>query len=330
VTYYQGRLEEGLRYFSEGADILLEIGDVHAAAISMSNMAAIANEMSDFEQGVRHIRRALDLQRQLDLRRDLPSTLINLGEATRELGRNDESREAFAEAFAVSRDNGDMVMYALALHGLAVLEYVEDDIRGAAARLLESIELLAEMDDPHSMVENAHLAALLWLSCERWEDSAAIIAANVHLSAELGIGVLDRRQAKLDEMNATAREALGEERFAEAQAVGAAMDIGTLARRIEAVSRAIVGPTHAPVKVEVPEATGSRPAVEHRLTARELDILRLLAAGKSTSDMAGELFVSSRTITTHVAHVLEKLGVPNRTAAVAVAMREGLVREDRD
>ena len=62
-----------------------------------------------------------------------------------------------------------------------------------------------------------------------------------------------------------------------------------------------------------------------RLSDRELDVLRLVAAGYSSREVADALFISPRTATTHVEHILTKLGVNSRSAAVAVAMREGLV-----
>ena len=326
VTYFQGRLEESLRYFSDGHDILVELGDVNSAAVSVSNMGAIAAELGDFDRAEQHARRALALQRQVNSQRDIPSTLINLGESCREQGKQQEAREAFAEAIRIARENEDRNMVALALHGAAVLEYAEGDVRTSAAQVLESIELLKAINDPHSMVENAHLVALLCLETERFADAAVVIAANNHLSEELGIGLLDARQGKIVQMTATAKAALGDERFTEAQTAGRAMDLDALTRRIERVARAIVGPRHDPVRVDLPAPDAEADAgVEHRLTDRELEILRLLAAGKSTSDIAGELFVSTRTITTHVAHILEKLDLPNRTAAVAYAMREGLV-----
>jgi DNA-binding NarL/FixJ family response regulator len=176
------------------------------------------------------------------------------------------------------------------------------------------------------MVENAHLVALLCLESGRMEDAAEIIAANIGLSEALGIGLLDARQGKIAEMTATARAALGDARFREAEIAGQAMDIDVLTRRIALVARGIVGPRQAPVSVDLlPMAPVDAPGTTHRLTERELEILRLLAAGRSTAEIAEELFVSARTVTTHVAHILEKLQMPNRTAAVAYAMREGLV-----
>jgi DNA-binding NarL/FixJ family response regulator len=61
------------------------------------------------------------------------------------------------------------------------------------------------------------------------------------------------------------------------------------------------------------------------LTTRELEILRLLGAGKSNKEIAAELPISERTARTHVSNILAKLKLTSRTHAALWAVREGLV-----
>lgn len=61
------------------------------------------------------------------------------------------------------------------------------------------------------------------------------------------------------------------------------------------------------------------------LSARELDVLRLVAEGLSNRDTAARLFVSEATVKSHLIHVFSKLGVDSRTAAVAAARAAGLI-----
>ena len=61
------------------------------------------------------------------------------------------------------------------------------------------------------------------------------------------------------------------------------------------------------------------------LTQREHEILKLIAAGKSLPEIAKELYLGLTTVKTHVQHLYEKLGVSDRAAAVASAMRRGLI-----
>lgn len=61
------------------------------------------------------------------------------------------------------------------------------------------------------------------------------------------------------------------------------------------------------------------------LTSRELEVLRLVGAGKANKEIASELVISERTARTHVSNVLRKIGVSSRTQAAVLAIRQGLV-----
>ncbi len=61
------------------------------------------------------------------------------------------------------------------------------------------------------------------------------------------------------------------------------------------------------------------------LTSRELEVIGMLAAGKSNRAIAGELVVALDTVKKHVSHLLDKLGATNRTEAVARARELGLI-----
>jgi len=61
------------------------------------------------------------------------------------------------------------------------------------------------------------------------------------------------------------------------------------------------------------------------LTERELEVLRLLAKGKTNKEIAGELVITERTVKFHVSSLLSKLGAGNRTEAVTIAAGQGLV-----
>ena len=83
------------------------------------------------------------------------------------------------------------------------------------------------------------------------------------------------------------------------------------------------GPDLARVEHLVEPAAADRTA--GGLTAREVEVLRLVATGKTNRAIAGELFLSEKTIARHVANVCTKLGVSTRTAATAYAYEHGLV-----
>ncbi|HET6625337.1 MAG TPA: response regulator transcription factor [Nocardioidaceae bacterium] len=65
---------------------------------------------------------------------------------------------------------------------------------------------------------------------------------------------------------------------------------------------------------------------QQSLTARELDVLRLVADGLSNADISKRLFLSQATVKSHLVHIYTKLGVDSRTSAVASATDSGLIR----
>ncbi|KQR39943.1 response regulator transcription factor [Microbacterium sp. Leaf159] len=62
------------------------------------------------------------------------------------------------------------------------------------------------------------------------------------------------------------------------------------------------------------------------LSSREIEVLELVAAGRSNSEVADQLFVSETTVKSHLAHIFSKLDVSSRTAAVSAARRKGILR----
>ena len=68
-------------------------------------------------------------------------------------------------------------------------------------------------------------------------------------------------------------------------------------------------------------------AADDLLTARELEVLRLVAQGRSNRDIGNQLFISAKTVSVHVSNILAKLGAGGRTEAAAVARRRGLLED---
>ncbi len=70
---------------------------------------------------------------------------------------------------------------------------------------------------------------------------------------------------------------------------------------------------------------GPSPREGHGLTAREREVLRLVASGKSNREIASELVISDHTVRRHLQNIFAKLGVSSRAAATAFAFRHELV-----
>jgi DNA-binding NarL/FixJ family response regulator len=85
------------------------------------------------------------------------------------------------------------------------------------------------------------------------------------------------------------------------------------------------GRPHISVNHAAPAKRSGEPSSAVTFTGRERDVLRLLALGLSTIEMAQRLGVSSNTVRTHVRHLTRKLGVHNRLQATAMASARGLL-----
>jgi DNA-binding NarL/FixJ family response regulator len=65
---------------------------------------------------------------------------------------------------------------------------------------------------------------------------------------------------------------------------------------------------------------------DEALTVREIDVLRHVAGGNRNRDIAERLYISEETVKVHVKHIMEKLGATDRTQAVAIAVRRGIIQ----
>jgi DNA-binding NarL/FixJ family response regulator len=65
---------------------------------------------------------------------------------------------------------------------------------------------------------------------------------------------------------------------------------------------------------------------DESLTEREVDVLRQIAGGNRNRDIAEKLFISEETVKVHIKHVMEKLGASDRTQAVAIGVRRGIIQ----
>jgi DNA-binding NarL/FixJ family response regulator len=66
-------------------------------------------------------------------------------------------------------------------------------------------------------------------------------------------------------------------------------------------------------------------ATEDDLSSREIDVLRLIAAGNANKEIAAQLSIAEETVKTHVTSILAKLGANDRTHAVTIGLRRGII-----
>jgi DNA-binding NarL/FixJ family response regulator len=99
--------------------------------------------------------------------------------------------------------------------------------------------------------------------------------------------------------------------------------LGQRLTRTQTVERVVVQEVSVPA--EGPFVQNAEAVARFGLTARELQILELMAAGRSNREIAAELFVSENTVKTHSSRVFDKLNARRRTQAVQIAQEHGLI-----
>src|SRR5262249_38101687 len=138
-------------------------------------------------------------------------------------------------------------------------------------------------------------------------------------------------QSDLEPHVTAARAALGEDAFAAAWSAGQALALVAAGAEAERETRdeagaggGAAGPTGRATSAAAPPPSPAHPAaLPGGLSARELEVLRLLSSGKTNREIAETLVVSECTVDNHVANVYSKLAVRRRAEATAFALQHG-------
>jgi non-specific serine/threonine protein kinase len=218
------------------------------------------------------------------------------------------------EAAAVFLRLGDLRQRCNVLWNLGGAAWSAGELTRAKAALAESMRLANRLGYRWHVGLCFVALALVAVKEGACERAARLYGAAATLREAAGEPLRPGVQTDHDQGVTVARATLGPERFAAAWAAGAALPLPTAIAEALTESPAI-GETH-------PAPT--TPLTGDRLTRRELEVLRLIAAGRSDRAIADALFISRRTASKHVAAILAKLGVASRAEAAVRAVRDGL------
>jgi DNA-binding NarL/FixJ family response regulator len=230
-------------------------------------------------------------------------------------------------------------VYALGLRAAA------DIVAGQGADQFESESdearaqaslLMSQMRAAHRSIRTSHQAHLRlaepYLALCRAEMTRVEAKADpsVWQKAAAGLSTLGRRylvayslwrQAEA-ELLKTGRGAAVGASLGEAHEIATAIGAAPLSRQIESLAR------RAKVSLAGGDRIDATRDARFGLTARETEVLRRVAAGKTNREIGAELFISDKTASVHVSHVLSKLGVERRAEAASMAARLGLVETE--
>ncbi|HUG16779.1 MAG TPA: LuxR C-terminal-related transcriptional regulator, partial [Thermomicrobiales bacterium] len=305
-------LGNGARAIALGAEALAiwdEIGDrTHSASLYIS-VGLAAQEIEGIVQAREYWTRGLDMARESGDAVSSARLLTNLGHAAQELGDLDLAAEHLAESQSVAMLIESQEALALVKHALGRLAYQRQDIPRAASLFRESLELYRDIGFTWGVARAIGKLAILAQHNRDAPRAARLFGCSDALHRRLASPMSRVQRQDHEPVIEATRAMLGDVAFDAAWAEGAAMSLE------QAVAYALA--TGASQGAEQPDTLA-------RLTPRELDVLRLVATGLTDAEVAERLFLSRRTVSSHLTSIYSKLGVSSRAAATRYAVDNGL------
>src|SRR6266516_488008 len=341
-------LEECLAHFSEGG---VKLGRAYA----LCHLAWIDSEQGEYDEARSRVEESLTLFRELEDNGGISDALISLArvlffsqgskpavhallEESLELIRYGDTqallaqvalsegdlvtaRSSIEESLAFSRAKGFRGDIPEALVVLGRVTAAQGDYAAAQALYGESLALAKELG--FKRVIPAALEGLAAVVAAKGELAwaARLWGAAETLRETMGTLIPPVYRADYESSIAAARAQLGQKAFAFAWAQGRTMTLDQVLASLEPSSLAeTASVTSAPAVKPPPQ-----PTYPHDLTAREVEVLRLVVQGFTDAQIAGQLVISKHTASNHVKSILSKLGVTTRTAATRFAFEHKLV-----
>jgi DNA-binding CsgD family transcriptional regulator/tetratricopeptide (TPR) repeat protein len=293
-----------------------EIGDPGGVARANFGLGDVARVRRAYAEADERYSQALATFRDLGDRVWIAFTLPQAAKVARQLGDRERAAALLAEAIAAEQRAGPRLPVAEALSHDGEIAWEDGDLKRATAQYQQSARVYWELGE-----RLFFLVVLQALGCVAAERGMATAAAT--LLGAVDSALESRRPPRsfvtADDFArrlAALRDRLGEGAFADAWRHGQTL---TLAETFAFAT----GPDFDAEEVGSPTKPPRSAGTD--LTDREFEVLPLLVAGLTDREIAAALFISPRTVQVHVGRILTKLGVNSRTAAVAAAIRTGLV-----
>jgi DNA-binding CsgD family transcriptional regulator len=202
------------------------------------------------------------------------------------------------------------------LHAWGDLARERGHLEQALTFYRESVELAQDHGDRRFLARTLAGIAVVAAAQGRMHPAVRLAGAAAALREQIGVPVEEWQRATYDHGLDLARSAMPPETFLDTWAAGFALPLPA------AIAEALTATAPAASSSERSEPPS--PAIAAGLTAREGEVLRLLAEGLSDRQIAEVLSISERTAGNHVQHLMQKLDVDSRTAAAVFAVRHDL------
>ena len=241
------------------------------------------------------------------------------------------ARALFEESLELYRALRQRRFISYPLYQLGRVAARQGDLPHAHVLFKESLALFQELDDQRSSATclegwasvvarqgEAVWAAQLWGAAEVRRETSA--PAN-----PFALFIITDEQAEDERMRTMVQAQLGEQAFAQALAQGRAMRPEQALAAQEHLLLASHAPTKTPLGATSDSHKPALPSSLNDLTAREMEVLRLVARGLSDARIAEVLVISPRTVNAHLRSIYSKLGITSRHAATLYAIKQQLI-----
>jgi non-specific serine/threonine protein kinase len=313
MANYQGDHRAAEPLVHESLKLFRDLEDKLGQAYALSNVGYVALGQGQYQRAITPIEEAVDLFLEEGEKWGAAIELDFLAVAWRNQGDHGRAKRLAERGLALSREVGERQTITAALYTLALLAQAERDHERARDLFEEGLKLSAELGNEADVAHCLNGLASLAAAEDMMVRAARLWGAEEALLEKLETAVytyLPDRSLHRSRV-AAARARLDEAAWAAAWAEGRAM---TAERAVEHALEGEATPA--------PTAPEAHPA---GLSDRETEVLRLVAAGMTNAEVAGDLFLSSRTVDWHVGSIYRKLGLHSRTEAARFAAEHGLL-----
>jgi predicted ATPase/DNA-binding CsgD family transcriptional regulator len=277
----------------------------------------------------------------------LAEALNSLGYMAIARGNLAQAQAALEEARALYESIGDAFAIARCSRNLGRLAYRNGDLDGATRLLEASIRQFRTGRDRRALAVALNLLGEVHHHRGNLDQAARLYEESLAISRELGtllacaitldnLGLVARQRGQLDLARRLIEESLEYSRPRRTQHIialllhdlaGVKLEQGHVTEALADSRESMVLMTeyHVPAADQPARRKGIASAL-NRLSKREQTVLSLVVAGKSNAEIAAVLTISPNTATSHISHILSKLGLSNRTEAAIYAVRHGLVQ----
>jgi predicted ATPase/DNA-binding CsgD family transcriptional regulator len=317
TAWQRGDREKARTLREKSIDLYRELGPRYNVTVAngLYNLSLVVWEQGERERARRLCEEALGMQRDGGDTRGIASTLGSLGNMARAGGDLAAARAYQEESLELSRQLDDRLGIASAYYALGEIAAKEGDGPKAHALHSDSLRIRYQVGNKRSIAASLRALAVVDREGSDPQRLVCLMSAAEALHARIGSPLTPQERDLQEKWLEFGREKLGPSEFTVAWSRGAAMSLD------EAVGLALQSSAAAGVGAQ--EAIREEPP-KNPLTAREREVLRLVAVGLSNPEIADHLDLSVFTVQTHLRAILSKLGVKTRVAAVRYAFEHGL------